>query len=186
MSIETRSFNPNPGETTAQLATRIGAYLPANYDTYTRTLNPPNGTPVHDVLVCGWPEQGWTMNNYVLPRLASGLIFPVDTTYHELSRFINGFIDGYEDTESWAESEQDYWPDSLSAKYIDEYRSECVDFIFANLEDLLTLTATPSSLGGDFYLTRNRHGAGYWDRGYGTIGKRLTDASQVYGGTSPS
>jgi hypothetical protein len=35
--------------------------------------------------------------------------------------------------------------------------------------------------GHDFWLTRNRHGAGFWDRGYGPVGKRLTDAAHAYG-----
>ena len=36
---------------------------------------------------------------------------------------------------------------------------------------------TFNSLG----LTRNRHGAGFWDRGHGDKGKRLTDAAHAYG-----
>lgn len=37
---------------------------------------------------------------------------------------------------------------------------------------------TPEAQAGhDFALTRNRHGAGFWDRGIGDVGNRLTDAS---------
>lgn len=35
--------------------------------------------------------------------------------------------------------------------------------------------------GHDFWLTRNHHGAGYWDRGLGEVGKRLTYAAEVEG-----
>jgi hypothetical protein len=28
----------------------------------------------------------------------------------------------------------------------------------------------PGQVGHDFWLTRNRHGAGFWDRGYGKLG----------------
>lgn len=35
--------------------------------------------------------------------------------------------------------------------------------------------------GTDFYLTRERHGAGFWDRGLGTLGKRLSDSAKGYG-----
>jgi len=35
--------------------------------------------------------------------------------------------------------------------------------------------------GHDFALTRNHHGAGFLDRGYGPIGDALTDAAQIYG-----
>ena len=40
--------------------------------------------------------------------------------------------------------------------------------------------------GHDFWLTRNGHGTGFWDRGYGNeekeeIGKQLTQAAKSYG-----
>lgn len=35
--------------------------------------------------------------------------------------------------------------------------------------------------GHDFWLTRNGHGAGFWDRGLGKIGQDLTDACKAYG-----
>jgi hypothetical protein len=34
----------------------------------------------------------------------------------------------------------------------------------------------------DFWLTRNHHGAGFWDRGLGAAGDELTRLAQVYGG----
>lgn len=40
----------------------------------------------------------------------------------------------------------------------------------------------PSSAGCDFWLTRNGHGAGFWDRGYGDVGDALTIASETFGG----
>lgn len=35
--------------------------------------------------------------------------------------------------------------------------------------------------GGDFWLTRNGHGAGFWERGLGELGTRLTEAAKAYG-----
>lgn len=35
--------------------------------------------------------------------------------------------------------------------------------------------------GHDFWLTRNGHGAGFWDRGLGEAGRKLTAAAKVYG-----
>jgi hypothetical protein len=49
---------------------------------------------------------------------------------------------------------------------------------------LADLEATGQSLGQcghDFILTRNHHGAGFWDRGYGEAGRRLTAAAQAFG-----
>ena len=36
-------------------------------------------------------------------------------------------------------------------------------------------------IGHDFMLTRNGHGAGFWDRGLGELGDRLSKASGPYG-----
>jgi hypothetical protein len=35
--------------------------------------------------------------------------------------------------------------------------------------------------GHDFWLTRNRHGTGFWDRGDGPAFKRLTDIAHSFG-----
>ena len=36
------------------------------------------------------------------------------------------------------------------------------------------------SVGHDFWLTRNRHGVGFWDRGAGDIGEYLTERAQRF------
>lgn len=38
-----------------------------------------------------------------------------------------------------------------------------------------------ANAGHDFWLTRNGHGAGFWDRGLGKVGALLTGAAKVYG-----
>jgi hypothetical protein len=43
---------------------------------------------------------------------------------------------------------------------------------------------TASQLGHDFCLTRNHHGAGFWDRGYGELGAWLTRVSEAMGSQS--
>lgn len=64
---------------------------------------------------------------------------------------------------------------------------ECTDFFTANIRDLvrhqqaLTTFTAWRSIGIDFHLTRNHHGAGFWDRGTGDVGQRLTDNAHPYG-----
>lgn len=41
--------------------------------------------------------------------------------------------------------------------------------------------ATPEQFAHDFWLTRNDHGAGFWDRGLGEIGDVLTKAAKTFG-----
>lgn len=47
--------------------------------------------------------------------------------------------------------------------------------------DLESTGMSPEAAAHDFILTRNGHGAGFWDRGYGDAGRRLTDAVKTYG-----
>lgn len=58
-------------------------------------------------------------------------------------------------------------------------REDCRAFIDSNAADLAELDA--GQCGHDFWLTRNWHGTGFWDRGYGDLGQRLTAASHPYG-----
>lgn len=37
-----------------------------------------------------------------------------------------------------------------------------------------------AQLGHDFWLTRNNHGAGFWDRGLGELGDKLTEIAQGF------
>lgn len=69
----------------------------------------------------------------------------------------------------------------FSLKALSQARTDCKDFVSSNRADLAGLNM--SQAGHDFWLTRNRHGAGFWDGGYPEdIGRRLTDAAHVYGG----
>lgn len=42
-------------------------------------------------------------------------------------------------------------------------------------------TYDEGNAGHDFWLTRNGHGAGFWDRGLGEVGDKLTEASKAAG-----
>jgi len=62
-------------------------------------------------------------------------------------------------------------PETLAAAIAD-----CDKFQADNADDI---AADPSLAGHDFWLTRNHHGAGFWD-GDWPEGERLTEASQAY------
>jgi hypothetical protein len=38
-------------------------------------------------------------------------------------------------------------------------------------------------IGHDIWLTRNHHGAGFWDRGLGDLGDKLTEIAHSLGGS---
>lgn len=57
----------------AGMTDQIASYLPANYRVIGRT--PIRGTNRVEILIGGSDVAGWTLDEYVIPRLASGLIF---------------------------------------------------------------------------------------------------------------
>lgn len=64
-------------------------------------------------------------------------------------------------------------------------REECIEFL-ANHGELLAEAMKSGDYGieqagHDFWLTRNRHGVGFWDRGLGEVGERLTSAAHAFG-----
>jgi hypothetical protein len=71
-------------------------------------------------------------------------------------------------------SVDDIAPDTLArmVRDCDLFREACA-------EDLTDVD--DERAGHDYWLTRNRHGAGFWDRGLGAVGKRLTDAAHADG-----
>lgn len=80
----------------------------------------------------------------------------------------------------------DYGPDDVTAEVKAELREEIEEFVSENGDDLrAALTSgtgyTQGHIGHDIALTRNHHGAGFWDRGLGSVGTRLTDAAHNLG-----
>lgn len=93
------------------------------------------------------------------------------------------YYDNPEDeSENLDDSGYDLAPETESAM-----RADCADFLRAYL-DLISqaMEAKPGysieQAGHDFWLTRNGHGVGFWDRGLGAIGDELTEAAHGDGG----
>lgn len=77
--------------------------------------------------------------------------------------------------------EPDELPEEILAAARDDV-AEFLDAIEAGLEDYpRSNELTAKQLGRDFCLTRNHHGAGFWDRGLGHLGDYLTTAAQSMG-----
>lgn len=78
--------------------------------------------------------------------------------------------------------DENYGPEDFDPKTLAGLRADCEGFWQANAETMLSVCDDASQHGHDFWLTRNGHGAGFWDRGYGAIGDELSKAAKVYGG----
>ncbi len=77
--------------------------------------------------------------------------------------------------------DKNYDASDLSEETLGAFKRDCEAFLEANGDDLDESTLAPEQAGHDFWLTRNGHGAGFWDRGLGELGERLSKAAKVYG-----
>lgn len=79
-----------------------------------------------------------------------------------------------------------YDPDNLAPGAAREIEEDLYGFITSCLAERPDCfdRMTPDMVGYDFYLTRNGHGAGFWDRGLGELGDWLTGIAKPYGAAS--
>lgn len=107
----------------------------------------------------------------------------------DLDRFVQGYIacalwsTNDDSTPQGGDPlDENYDIDDIAPETLAKMRAECEDFMQSNAEDLKDID--PTFAGHDFWLTRNGHGVGYWDRGLGEVGSRLTTACKPYGTVS--
>lgn len=98
----------------------------------------------------------------------------------DLERFFNG----YKEAAFWTEEEPHNLisDNDFSSDAISKMMDDCKQFFSNNFTDLKKINEDFSQHGHDFWLTRNGHGAGFWDRGYNkAIADRLTANSEKFG-----
>lgn len=103
---------------------------------------------------------------------------------------LSSFIEAYVTTMQWSTSGTDQNGEdleslegfSLSNEAQEKVTNDCKCFIEQNWQvlDLLPKHYDYSDAGHDFWLTRNGHGAGFWDRGLGELGDLLTKAAETF------
>lgn len=119
---------------------------------------------------------------------------------------IDAIVDGYLDCQLWAGLDMDrdddgtnppldenYGRDDIDPEYVDKVRAELTEVVTEHpLAVRMYLAAIQCGeyasggtrsehFGHDFYLTREGHGAGFWDRGLGELGDYLTGIAKAYG-----
>lgn len=100
--------------------------------------------------------------------------------------YLEAFCEGYADCAVWSSVDDDGEPLDRHGVPLDTHakqvmRADCASFVAANAADLALYGLDPGQCGHDFWLTRNGHGAGFWDRGRGDVGDRLSDAATALG-----
>lgn len=107
------------------------------------------------------------------------------------------FVKAYLVAALWSETDDagdpldsDFGVDDLVVESRQSAEKDCDKFIIENATDLqlafdgYTLTGEWSvydQAGHDFWLSRNGHGVGFFDRGLGEVGERLQDACRSWG-----
>ena len=74
-----------------------------------------------------------------------------------------------------------YSEDDIAGETLAEMRKDCDDFVDSNADALAESGLSEERQGHDFWLTRNGHGAGFWDEGIGELGDDLSAACKPYG-----
>jgi hypothetical protein len=96
------------------------------------------------------------------------------------------FLKAYIDCALWSSTDNDGEPlddggYTLSAGAQARMAADCTTFQAAHA-GLLARAGDDTQNGHDYWLTRNRHGAGFWDRGYPqTVSAALTEAAHADG-----
>lgn len=78
--------------------------------------------------------------------------------------------------------DDDLTRDNLANETLMAILVDVINFCHNSWIDVMGLE--PEQIGHDFLLTRNHHGAGFWDRGLGERGQRLTESAHAYGDTN--
>lgn len=124
---------------------------------------------------------------------------PEQKTYN--SGNVDEFTKGYAICALWSSNDesdesggntidQNYDLDDISQETWRHFVEDCEDFQRANKVLLRKYCQLYKPVGDygrmecaghDFWLTRNGHGAGFWDRGIGETGDKLAEAARIYG-----
>jgi hypothetical protein len=101
-------------------------------------------------------------------------------------KYRDEFVRGYIECALWSSNDgegtpldDDHGPDDIATESIMRMTLDCDAFMSEQSHDLEGIE--PGQAGHDFWLTRNGHGAGFWDRGLGALGERLSDAAKACG-----
>ena len=84
----------------------------------------------------------------------------------------------------WDDLDENYDLDDVADAAWESMREDCEAFLesVSQMEgDKVFDRIDAEQMGHDFALTRNHHGAGFWDRGLGVLGDQLTALSRPFG-----
>ncbi len=105
----------------------------------------------------------------------------------------NDFFHGYVTTALWSSNDdsdepldKNYGSSDIAPSTKKKMKLDCAKF-YKRCKPQLTsyceyIDSGMEGAGHDFWLTRNGHGAGFWDRGLGPLGEDLSKVAKKFGG----
>lgn len=138
------------------------------------------------------PEFRTDADTEIPAEILSAFLTESDSAFspEDVQEFFTGYVTTLLWTATW-ESDTGDAPEgydnesiTLTEEELATLTADVFDFLSSNAKHLGEYVARGRSMGDaghDFALTRNGHGAGFWDRGLGVLGDRLSDASKRYG-----
>ena len=99
---------------------------------------------------------------------------------------LRAFLAAYQTCALWSSTDDAGTPlDELGVEFAGEtetsMQQDCFAFMRDHADAWREAGMSDEQAGHDFWLTRNGHGAGFWDRGLGEAGDRLTALAEAYG-----
>lgn len=106
-----------------------------------------------------------------------------------MSKFMDEVYEGYVDAALWSSNDEsdesggapmdrNYSIADIAEETRKRMRKDCESFVEKNADLLVDMD--PGQIGHDFWLTRNGHGVGFWDRGLGEVGDKLSDSCRKF------
>lgn len=104
------------------------------------------------------------------------------------NRDINTIVQAYLLCAVWSSNDEEgnplddnYGPDDADAETRQKAVEDCTQFLALCDGAKLDLKDwSDGQIGHDFWLTRNGHGAGFWDRGRGDVGEKASDIACTF------
>ncbi len=106
-----------------------------------------------------------------------------ETSISDAITFLNAYLTCalWSSTDDYNEPfDQNHSIDNFSSQTLKQATKDCTDFLLQNPNSLNDTPDTykVSQAGHDFWLTRNGHGSGFWDRDLDDAGESLTQACE--------
>lgn len=114
-------------------------------------------------------------------------------TPEELSPFVEAYITAA----LWSTNDNSAEEDGRDGEFLDDnfgigdvapeamekIKADCAKFLSEYGDVIEEVGLTQEQAGHDFWLTREGHGTGFWDRGLGAFGRTLAEAAKRFGET---